>query len=308
MRVLVTGANGFVGRHLVADLQQAGHEPILLDLQPEPFRPDVAYHRADLCDAAAVADQIAAIKPDGCIHLAGLAFVPAADKDPALAFTVNTLGTINLLAAFRQTDPAKRVVVVTSGQVYGYKHGGSPIGEDQPLQPQNIYAVTKAAADEAALLHAQTLGMQVMTARPNNHIGPGQSHQFVGTAFARQILAIQHNECEPVMNVGNLESRRDFLDVRDVARAYRLLLESGHSGEAYNIASGKLTTIQVLLDELCRLANVQPRIEIDNKLFRPADDGPVLDISKITDHTGWRPEIPLEKTLLDIMSDIDAGQ
>jgi GDP-4-dehydro-6-deoxy-D-mannose reductase len=109
------------------------------------------------------------------------------------------------------------------------------------------------------------------------------------------------------MKVGNLESRRDFLDVRDVARAYRMILESGQAGQAYNIASGNLTKIQVLLDELCRLADVQPRIEIDPVLFRPTDDGPVLDITKITDHTGWRPQIPLPQTLRDILGDIESA-
>ena len=306
MTVLVTGANGFVGRHLVAALEAAGHEPKLLGTQPAAFREDVPYRQVDVEDAPALAAAVDAWKPDGCIHLAGLSFVPAADNDPARAFRVNTLGTVHLLDAFQRHAPDARLVMVTSSQVYGFPGTGGPIDETRPLAPQNLYGVTKAAADHAALLFARRYGMAVMTARPNNHIGPGQSPDFVCSAFARQVIAIQSGDARPLIRTGNLESRRDFMDVRDVVRAYLAVLDRGRAGEPYNIATGKLVRIQTLLDELCDLAGVSPIREINQDLFRPTTDGPVLEIARIREHTGWEPRIPLRDSLRDILADTRA--
>ncbi len=150
--------------------------------------------------------------------------------------------------------------------------------------------------------------MDVMTARPLNHIGPGQSDQFVVTAFARQLAALRAAAgADPVMYVGNLDTRRDFTDVRDVARAYRLLLEQGRPGHAYNIASGRLVTIRALLDQLCTCAGIRPRIEIDPQRYRPADETPVLATSRLRDHVGWRPEFALEETLRDVYAEAEAA-
>ena len=214
------------------------------------------------------------------------------------------LGMLNVLEAFRTHAPRARVLVVTSSQIYGHPTTGEAIPEETPGTPQSIYAVTKQAADEAARLFAALHDLFVMTARPNNHIGPGQSTDFVVPSFAQQLLARADGSETGPMRVGNLESLRDFIDVRDIVRGYRLLLEKGEPGEAYNLGSGTLLKIQVLLDTLVEAVGVTPSLEVDPALYRPTDASPLLDISKIKHTTGWQPEIALSTTLSDIVEDL----
>ena len=304
MRVLVTGATGFVGRHVVAELGSADCT-VIRHGDPATASPeDGPCHYLDLRDAEALGVMVADIQPDACIHLAGIAFIPDADSHPEYAFEVNTLGTIGLLQACRTHAPTARILAVSSAQVYGHPDLDRPIREDDPLRPYNLYSVSKTAADQAALLFAEQFGLHVMTARPCNHVGPGQSPRFATSSFSRQLLEISRGDCEPVIRVGNLASRRDFLDVRDVARAYRLLLESGRPGRAYNIGSGKLVRIESVLDELCRQVGVSPERHVDPALFRPTDDSIILDTRRIRDDTGWTPSIPLHTTLRDILKDV----
>ena len=175
--------------------------------------------------------------------------------------------------------------------------------EDTPLQPLTIYGISKAAADLATLAHAKQYGIHAMTARPNNHTGPGQLPPFSIPSFARQIKAIARGESTPPMRVGNLESRRDLADVRDVARAYRLLIEKGRAGEAYNISSQNMVKVGAVLDELCRLAGINPKREMDSTLYRPPDESARIDTTKLLRETGWKPEIPFSQTLRDVLSD-----
>jgi GDP-4-dehydro-6-deoxy-D-mannose reductase len=297
MRVLVTGANGFAGRHLAFELREAGYEVIGLGRARGPAIQVVA----DIENPAALHSALRDSDPDACIHLAGLASPPDADHDPVHAFRVNTMGVIHLLDAFAATGKDARILIVTSSQVYGFHDCSETIPETAPLQPHNIYALTKTSADQLALHYARSESMQVMICRPTNHFGPGQSDRFVASAFARQLVDIERGVAEPLLRIGNLESRRDFLDVRDVVRAYRLILEQGAPAEAYNIGSGKLTGIRTLLDQLCRISGVDPDRKQDPGRYRPADDGPVLDTKKIHNATGWKPEIPLEQTLRDTL-------
>ncbi len=300
MRILVTGANGFVGRHLVHDLREAGHAPLSFDTAAHPGIGPKDTFTGDLRDPEALNRVAREARADACVHLAGIAFVPMGWKDPELVFSVNALGTVNLLEAFRLFSPATRLVVVTSAEVYGKNPGWGTLTEDAPMNPSNLYAVSKMVADLSALLYARRYEMPVVTARPQNHIGPGQSSQFVATAFAEQLGRIARREAEPVIRVGNLESERDFLDVRDVVRAYRLLAEKGRPGSAYNIASGRSLKIRRLLDELCALAGVQPKIEVDPARYRPTEKPPSVDTSRILRDAGWKAEIPIETTLRDI--------
>jgi GDP-4-dehydro-6-deoxy-D-mannose reductase len=306
MRVLVTGANGFVGRHAVADLLRAGHRVVAM-VGPGPVTGldgiDAAVP-ADLLDPAALDALVAEHTPDACLHLAGIAFPPIGWKDPQLVFKVNVLGTIHLLEAFRARRPDARFLTISSSQVYGQKPRPAPICEDDPPDPENLYALSKWTADGTSLLYARRYGMPIMTARPCNHIGIGQAEDFVVTAFARQLIAIRNGKQEPVMHVGNLASEREFTDVRDTARAYRLLLEAGHPGLPYNVASANLTTIQALFDRLCAITGVTPTVEIDPARFRPTDSQPLLDCSRILAHTGWKPELPIETTLRDVVEDL----
>ncbi|MBP7830898.1 MAG: GDP-mannose 4,6-dehydratase [Kiritimatiellae bacterium] len=304
MKVLVTGAGGFAGWHVVADLAAAGHEPLAMDRPGVALPPAAAPCSGDVLDREATGQRVAELQPGGCIHLAGVAFVPMGWTDPDAVFSSNVLGTVRVLEAFRRHAPAARVLVVTSAEVYGRSGAaGRALDEAAPLEPDNLYALSKRAADGAARMYAEHYGMRVLVARPGNHIGPGQSSRFVATGFAEQVAAIALGRAEPVVRVGNLDSLRDFLDVRDVARAYRLLLERGRPGEAYNIASGKQVRVGDLLDELCRLAGIRPRIEVDPARYRPADVHGGLDCGKIRRELGWAPAIPLSDTLRTILDD-----
>jgi GDP-4-dehydro-6-deoxy-D-mannose reductase len=302
MRVLVTGANGFVGRHLVRELSAGGHRPILLDRQPEPFCVGLDYVQGDILDGEGLRSALAAWKPDGCIHLAGIAFVPAADRAPAEAFRVNAVGTLQVLEAFRRHDPDSRVLCVSTAHVYGLPgQPGLPIAEVHPLSPHTLYGASKAAADQGTLLFARRHGFAAFTARPSNHLGPGQAETFAAAAFAAQAAAIRRGDHEPVMRVGNLDSRREFLDVRDVVSAYRLLLEAATPGEAYNVGTGALLPVRELLDLMCAEAGIRPRLEVDPKLFRATDDGPLLACDKIRRAVDWAPTLSLRTTVADIL-------
>ena len=304
MRVLVTGARGFVGRHVLAELAGAGHEGLAVDLPGPDVEGASGTWVADLRDRDAIGRVLADTAPQGCIHLGGIAYVPMSWRDPVKVFETNLLGTVNLLEGFRAHAPAARVLVASSAEVYGPAAGPAPLIEEAPPNPANPYAVSKWAADAAARLYAARYGMGVMTARPGNHIGPGQSPRFVVTSFAQQVAAVAAGRAPALLRVGNLESRRDFMDVRDVARGYRLLLERGGPGEAYNMASGRLVTVRSVLDTLCALAGVSPRIEVDPERYRPADAAPLLDCSKIARAVGWTPRTPLEDTLRIILADV----
>lgn len=291
MRVLVTGGSGFVGGFVRRDLEAAGHTVVLHGQE-----------HGDIRDPAQVEALVRDARPDACLHMAGIAYVPRGWTEPDLVFSVNVEGTLHVLEAVRRLAPAARTLVVSSAQVYGNTPRGQPLTEDDALEPDNLYGVSKVAADLMALLYARRYGLAVMTARPCNHIGPGQSTDFVVPAFAAQLKAIAAGQREPVMRVGNLESLREFADVRDVARAYRLLLESGTGGRAYNIATGKLVKIGDLLNQLCQVAGVQPAIEVEPKFYRPTDAQPALDTARIAADIGWAPQIPLERTLADILA------
>jgi GDP-4-dehydro-6-deoxy-D-mannose reductase len=305
MRVLVTGASGFVGGHAINELRQHGHSVIatVAPGQSTAVKHSDVTEAIDLLDAEGMAGFIQKQKPEACIHLAGIAFVPAAWEHPQTAFSVNVIGTINLLEAFRKNHLSGKILTVTSAQIYGHQSREKPITEDDPPATDNLYSLTKWSADTATLLYARRYNMHTMTARPCNHIGPGQSESFVVSAFARQLIEISKGTQPNVMSVGNLASHREFTDVRDTVRAYRLLLEKGHAGSAYNVATGKLTTIQALFDKLCDIVGVHPEIIIDPKLFRPTDTQPLIDTSRIFMHTGWQPEIPIDATLRDVVDD-----
>jgi GDP-4-dehydro-6-deoxy-D-mannose reductase len=304
MRVLVTGAGGFAGRYVLAEIARAGHVPLGLDAQPLPGGHGAAEAvTADILDAAALADAFRQLRPEACIHLAGIAFVPVGWREPARVLQVNAIGTVNVLDAVRQAAPGCRAVVVTSSQVYGPRRSEQPLAEDAEPRPDSVYAVSKLAADQCALLYAARYGMHVMTARPSNHVGPGQSLDFAVASFAAQVADIAAGRREPVLRVGNLESEREFADVRDVARAYRLLAEKGLASRAYNVATARFVRMRYILDHLCRLGGVSPRIEVDPARHRPTDTMPRLDTSRILADAGWSPGIELEQTLADILAE-----
>lgn len=305
MRVLVTGANGFVGQHVLHDLREAGHSVAALVEKPEHHIEGTTCRDLDITDADCVGNAVRDLHPDACIHLAGLAFVPMAWEKPRLALDINVGGTVNLLEAFRKHARGAHIVVVTSSEVYGRDHGTDQIiDETTTLAPSNFYGVTKVAADMSALSFANKYDMAISTARPQNHIGPGQSDRFVVSSFARQLADYAKGRTSGTMKVGNLESERDFTDVRDVARAYRLLMEKGAKGEAFNIASGKNVRIQRMLETLCKIADTSPAIAVDPEFYRATDRPALLSTEKIKNFVGWETEYPLDTTLNDIYQDI----
>lgn len=307
MRVLVTGAHGFVGRHLTAELQAAGHTVLGLSRPQDCPNPGPSDRIADICDRAALSTIIREDRPDGCIHLAGIAFVPIGWKQPHLVFDVNVGGSLNILEALREHAPQCRTLMVSSALVYGAANPERPRDEHSALEPQSIYGVSKVAMDLNARLYAHHHKMAVMTARPCNHIGPGQASDFMAPSFARQLAEIASGREEPVMRVGNLESVREFMDVRDVATAYRLLIERGNAGEAYNVSAGRAVPISYVLETLCKIAGVHPKTETDEQRWRPTDRQPTLVADKLRKDTGWAPRFTLEQTLADVYSSVKAA-
>jgi GDP-4-dehydro-6-deoxy-D-mannose reductase len=296
MRALVTGALGFVGRHLVEHLEASGDDVVPLDRHgPAPV---------DVQDAAGVRDAIVAARPEAVYHLAGWADVGASWGDPAGALRLNAEGTLNVLEACRAAGVA-RIVSVASAEVYGIVRAEDlPLREDAPQRPLNPYAASKVAADALALQAFLGHGLGVLRVRPFNHIGPGQSEQFVAPAIAARIARAERDGQDDIP-VGNLTPRRDLTDVRDVARAYRLLVEHGEPGEVYNVCSGRDLAIQELADRLVSMATRPLRLVPDPDLQRPVDL-PVLrgDCSKLRAATGWEPTIPIEQTLADLLDDL----
>ena len=304
MRVLVTGSQGFVGRHLIRELRQAGLKIGAFDLASANGQcSGMDYYQGDIQDQKAVEQAVKHFLPEACIHLSGLAFVPEGWTNTEFLFSVNSIGTIHLLEACRQYAPSTRILAVSSAEVYGRQSADKPVSEDSPLFPDNPYAVSKAAADHMTLLYARQYSMHTMAARPGNHIGPGQSPNFAVSSFAAQLAAIAAKKCPPVIKVGNLDSKRDFTDVRDVVRAYRLLIEKGRPGEAYNIASNRETSLRFILDRLCEITGIKPVIEVVTERYRQPEQRPLINTAKIAKEAGWKPEIDLETTLRDIAAE-----
>ncbi len=305
MRTFVTGACGFAGRHLARVLRAAGHAVAAYDARAPADAAETfdAFHAGDIRDRPALEAAVAAARPEACVHLCARTFVPDSWLDPDAMVSVNLQGTLALLDVFRRRAPEARILVVSSAEVYGSGPRPRPVREDDGLAPDNPYAISKAAADLMALSFARHTGARVMTARPGNHIGPGQRGPFAVASFAAQLAAIRRGEAPPVLRVGNLDCRRDFTDVRDVVRAYRLLVERGVPGNAYNVGSRRPVSIRSVLDALCEAAGLRPAIEPDPARFRPASDRPVLDTTRIETDVGWVPDLSLPVTLRDIMAD-----
>lgn len=294
MTAVVTGAHGFVGRHLVDHLRAAGIDVVGTDR---------AHGGPDLADAGAVRAFMVGVAPTEVYHLAGWADVGGSWAQPEAAFAANALGTLHVLEACRAAG-VRRVLNVSSADVYGrVAPDDLPITEEQPLAPVTPYAASKVAADFLALQAWLGHGLEVVRVRAFNHLGPGQSEHFVGPAVAMKIARNERDGGEEV-TVGNLDPRRDVTDVRDVVRAYRLLMAGGAPGEVYHVCSGRALAVREICERLLAMARTPMRLVPDPALQRPVEV-PVLVGSneRLRAATGWEPEIPLEQTLADLMSD-----
>ena len=296
MKALITGSAGFVGQHLAEHLSNEGDEV---------FCSDLSLGGPDLLDAAGIIDLVSEIRPDYVYHLAGQADVKASWEDPLSTFRVNAEGTLNMLLAC-QLFNVKKVLCVSSAEVYGsVQKSELPITEKHVLNPSNPYAASKSAA-EILCKQMGSPNFEIMRARSFNHFGPGQKENFVAVALAkRMLLAEQLGQSE--ITVGNLKTIRDFTDVRDVVRAYRLILTKGEGGNVYNVCSGIGRKIQDLATALLSQIDSELDLKVDPKLHRPADT-PVLigDYSKLQKQTGWEPRIEFDQTIKDTIESTKA--
>lgn len=305
MRALITGAAGFAGRHLTRHLLGLGWEVAGLSGRPHPSGDLPRFLVVNLLDADLTRRTVAAQVPEVIFHLAAQSYVPQALADPAATLTNNILAQLNVLEAATALARPPLVVVASSAEVYGVaRPEWQPLTESAPLRPANPYAVSKVAQDMLALQYYLSDHLPTVRARPFNHLGPGQSDRFVVANFARQIAEAEAGRVEPVMLVGNLEAARDFLDVRDVVAAYAELATPALAGEVFNVASGSPQRIADLLAALLARATVSIEVRPDPARLRPSDT-PLLvgDATRLTAATGWRPRIPLDQTLDDVLSD-----
>lgn len=289
VRTLVTGDTGFVGQHALADWPGAVG---LSTLAPQ----------VDIRDKAALLACLRAFEPQAVLHLAALSFVPDSFRAPEATFEVNFLGTLRLLEALAETGFKGRFVFVGTGDAYGLVPAQAlPITEERALRPRNPYAVSKAAAEALCYQWSQTGPFELMMARPFNHIGAGQAPHFAISDFARQVAEIKAGQRPPLLQVGDIDVSRDFTDVDDVLRAYKLLLAQGQNGEVYNVCSGTERSVRSLLERLLDLAGVEAEIVRDPARLRPADQPRVCGShEKLTRHTAWQPLVPMDQTLLNL--------
>lgn len=289
--LLITGASGFVGRVAMAHFADS-----------EQYVP-VALPALDLRDAAAVHAAVAGILPHAVLHLAAQSFVPRSFEAPQETFDINLLGTLNLLQALRAANFAGTFLYVSSGDIYGrVPEDELPVTEARFPEPRSPYAVSKFAAEQLCLQWHRTEGWDVKIARPFNHVGPGQDPLFVLPAFARQVIAIAQGRQSPVIDVGDIDTTRDFTDVRDVVAAYDAILARGRAGATYLIGSGTERRVRDLLSMMCTLEGITPEIRQDAARLRPAEQRRmVADASLLRRDTGWEPQHAIATTLNDIL-------
>ncbi|MDD5659277.1 MAG: GDP-mannose 4,6-dehydratase [Actinomycetota bacterium] len=313
MRILITGINGFVGGHLANYLcgMNGNDEIVGLDINTcnfyERFKGEankIKLINVDLTDSGKVEELIKDYKPEHVYHLAAQASVSESWKNPIETFKVNVFGGINILESIRKYYAICKFLSVCTAEEYELmKNNGSAITEDVKINPTNPYAISKAALDYFSTTYFLAYKIPVFVSRSFNHIGPGQSERFVCSDFAKQIAEIEKGLREPVVYVGNLAAYRDFLDVRDVIKAYYYIVNKGKAGEVYNICSGQKQKISDLLDILLSYSKTGSiEIKTDNLKLRPIDNEIIFgDNSKLKKHTGWSPDYTIKQALKDTL-------
>jgi GDP-4-dehydro-6-deoxy-D-mannose reductase len=303
--LLITGISGFVGSYL-ADYCKRNEQNIRIhgfDVSAPPDSRSAAYqyHQADLLDKAHIEELIQEISPDTIIHLASFSSVGDSWRDPIKSFKNNTTIFLNLLEITHRLKIPCRILSVGSSEEYGIvRTGDLPLTEDLPLNPVSPYAVARVAQEQLSHIYAKGFGMDIVCTRSFNHIGPGQADKFVVSSIGRQFAETKKSRRDK-LHIGNTAIIRDFLDVRDVVRAYYLLIKKGRSGETYNICSGQGISVAQLIDLYAELSGISPQVETRPELLRPVEN-PVVTGSyeKLAAHTGWKPEITLLHSLRDI--------
>ena len=306
MKALIIGASGFVGPYLVEEIRRSLFCEIITATSRETDRLGIGEDKTvhlNILDRKQISDILLSEKPDYIFHLAAQSSVALSWKNPKSTVDTNIIGAINLISAIKQSGYSPRVLIAGSGEEYGrVRETDIPIRENAVLAPGNVYAVTKVCQNMMASIYARAYGLQLVMTRSFNHIGPGQSPQFVVADFCSQAVKIEKGLQEPVFRVGNLSAKRDFTDVRDVVKAYCMLIQYGKSGETYNVGSGHAVAVQEILDIILSQTKAEVKVETDPSKLRPVDV-PVIeaDISKIYKDTGWKPEISPAQTITDTM-------
>lgn len=305
MKALIIGGGGFVGPYLVEHLaKDLGYEVIVTKTEKEVLSiSDAAIENLDILDMGQIVNLLQKIRPDYIFHLAAQSSVSVSWKNPGLTIDVNIKGSVNVLDAIRKLDYKPRILLIGSGEEYGHiKEGECPIVEDNTLRPGNIYAATKSCQNMFGRIYSEAYDMDIMMVRAFNHIGPNQMPLFVVADFCKQVAEIEKGLREPVMYVGNLSAKRDFTDVRDVVKAYGLLVQKGQRGETYNVGRGNALSIREILDKILALSTKSIEVKVDPEKLRPVDV-PIIepDVTKINAATGWAPEISLDTTLKETL-------
>lgn len=307
-RILVTGASGFVGGHLIDHLKQEGFSEIFCLIHKRKPLPKSRFKgttclSGDLRDPLSLRRVLKRARPTWIFHLAGQASVAASWSDPQITFNDNALAQLNLFEAVRALKLNPWILVACSSDEYGHvEQDELPVSEENPLRPLSPYAVSKVTQDLMAYQYFRSYGMHVVRTRAFNHTGPGRPPLYAISGFAKQIVSIEKGRQPAVLKVGNLDVRRDYLDVRDMVRAYVLALKFGHPGEVYNICSGRSQSMRKILETLLELTDIPIEIKQDPARFRPSDL-PVIygNAARFKSLTGWRPLIPFTKTLQDLL-------
>ena len=305
MKSLVIGAAGFVGDYLIQHLKELHHTVAATKLPNESLCiPGIRIYDLNILNPLAIAELLRKERPDQIYHLAAQSSVSFSWKNPGITVDVNIKGSLNVLDTVRHLDYNPRVLLVGSGEEYGYvRPEDVPIKEETILRPGNIYAATKVCQNMMGTLYNQAYGVNVILVRSFNHVGPKQAPMFVVSDFCKQTVEIENKTKPPVMKVGNLNSKREFTDVRDVVRAYSMLMEHGIPGETYNVGSGHAIEIRHLLNMILSHAKIPIQIEVDPSKVRPVDV-PIIeaDISKLVAATGWHPEYSLDQIIEDTLN------
>jgi len=307
-KAFITGLTGFAGKHLASHLLESGFEVSGTYLTAESVqemrnRDQIDLHQLDLIDREKTYSILESVKPDYIFHLAAIASPRESFRDPMNTFTTNISGELNIFEAIRKLDLFEtKTLIISSAEIYGHVNPSDlPMDEETPYMPTNPYAVSKITQDYLALMYHLTHKLKIVRVRPFNHVGPGQAPIFAISAFAKKIVEVEKGR-QSVMKIGNLTSKRDFTDVRDMVKAYLLALEKGEDGQVYNLGSGKSHKMADILDMMIAMSESEIKTEEDQSLMSPSDDPELLcDSSKFTKLTGWKVEIPIEKTLQDTL-------
>lgn len=305
-KALIIGAAGFVGNYLIDHIQKNCIWSIAVTKMPHEKidNSNVEVFDLDILDRNAVSGLLEKVRPDYIFHLAAQSSVALSWKNPDLTVDVNIKGSLHVLDAIRDLDYKPRVLLIGSGEEYGHVRPNEvPIIEDNVSRPGNLYAATKACQNMIGKIYADAYKMDIMSVRAFNHIGPNQAPLFVVADFCKQVAEIEAGQREPIMKVGNLSAKRDFTDVRDVVRAYVMLMESGKSGETYNVGSGNAVEIAAILNQIVALSDAEIKVEVDPNKLRPVDV-PIIeaDITKLAECCGWARTIALEVTLEETLN------